>query len=469
MFPVSENRSSNQNETAGLSRREILKATGRVAAVSALAGIAIPQHVYAAQDSTIHLALVGCGGRGTGAASDALSTKSGPTKLVAMADVFHDRLNASYRGIHARFKDHVDVPADRRFIGFDAYKKAMDCLKPGDAVILATPPAFRWVHFTYAIQKGINVFMEKPICVDAPTGKKMMALGKEAEKKNLKVGVGLMCRHCAVRDELHKRIADGQIGDIVLLRAYRVHGPLGSAYVPAFKADDRVKSELDYQIRNFHAFLWASGGCFSDFLIHNIDECCWMKDAFPVAAKGYGGRHFRFNNVDQNFDQYTVEYTFGDGAKLMLEGRCWAGCDNEFASYAHGTKGSAVISTSGHSPAYCRIYKGQKMTPEYLTWHGPSKEPNPYQLEWDALTEAIRQDRPYNEVQRGAQASLVTAMGRMSCHTGRSIAYEDFLDVEQEFAPDVDKLTLASSAPLPADKDGKYPVPMPGLKGRREY
>ena len=195
---------------AGLSRRDVLKATGGVAAATALAGVAIPQHVYAAQENTIRLALVGCGGRGTGAASDALSVKTGPTKLVAMADVFEDRLNTSYNAIKTKHKEQVDVPHDRRFIGFDAYKKAIDCLRPGDVVILATPPAFRWVHFTYAIAKGINVFMEKPVCVDGPTGRRMLALGEEAAKKNMKVGVGLMCRHSEARHELSKRIKDGR-------------------------------------------------------------------------------------------------------------------------------------------------------------------------------------------------------------------------------------------------------------------
>ncbi len=174
--------------------------------------------------------------------------------------------------------EKLDVPEDRRFIGFDGYKKAMDLLKPGDVVILATPPAFRWVHFTYAIEKGLNVFMEKPVTIDGPGSKKMLELAQKSVEKNLKVGVGLMCRHCVARQELHDRIQAGEIGDIILMRAYRMAGPTGSA--AALKKPEN-ESELLYQIRNFHAFLWASGGGFSDFLIHNIDECCWMKEAWP--------------------------------------------------------------------------------------------------------------------------------------------------------------------------------------------
>src|SRR5436309_1841377 len=193
------------------SRRSFLKTTGQVAGASALAGVAVPS-VHAAEDNTIRVALVGCGGRGTGAASNALKTQAqhGPIKLVAMADVFKDKLDDSYDELMKELSDQIDVPDDRKFIGFDAYQKAMDCLKEGDVVIFATPPAFRWVHFGYAIQKGLHTFMEKPVTVDGPTTKKMLALGEEAKKKNLKVGVGLMCRHCEVREELFHRIKDGQ-------------------------------------------------------------------------------------------------------------------------------------------------------------------------------------------------------------------------------------------------------------------
>jgi predicted dehydrogenase len=454
----------NKTTDSGLSRRELLQTTGAVAAASVLAGVAIPQ-VHAAENNTIQVALVGCGGRGTGAAANALAAEGGPTKLVAMADVFTDRLNSSYRAIKGS-ANQVDVPDSRKFIGFDAYKKAMDCLKAGDVVILATPPAFRWVHFTYAIQKGLHVFMEKPISVDGPSTRRMLKLEEESQKKNLKVGVGLMCRHCAARHELYRRIKDGQLGELTLLRAYRVTGPTASAFT---LPKPKNIPELHYQIRRFHAFLWASGGAFSDFLIHNIDECCWMKDAFPIQAKGYGGRHYRGNYIDQNFDSYTTEYTFKDGTKLILEGRNMDGCDQEFASYAHGTKGSAVISTSGHTPAKCRIYKGHNFVRQDLVWHAPRREPDPYQVEWNDLLAAIRQDKPYNEVKRGAEASLVTAMGRMACHTGRIITRDQMLNCEHEFAPEVDKLTLESEAPLKAGADGKYPVPEPGIKTTREF
>lgn len=458
----------------GPTRRDVLKTSGQVVAASALAGLAIPA-VHAAENNTIQLALVGCGGRGTGAANDALSSKFGPTKLVAMADVFPNRLKGSYAYLKKNKDKQVEVPDDRKFIDFEAYKRAMDCLNPGDVVILTTPPAFRWVHFTYAIHKGLNVFMEKPITVDGPSTRRMLKLGEKAKSKNLKVGVGLMCRHCHARQELYKRLRDGQIGDITLLRAYRQHNPVAFF---ASKPKPEGITELLYQVQRFHSFLWASGGCYSDFYIHHIDECCWMKDAWPVEARGSGGRHFHDDSggcdIDQNFDVYDVEYTFADGAKLWLQGRCMKGCEQQFASYAHGSKGSAIISINNHWPSHARAFFNQqcklgKKYQKYLTWECGKEKDNPYRVEWDDLLQAIREDRPYNEVERGAMASLVTAAGRKAAHTGRIVTTKEMLEDAHELAPEVDRLAMDSPAPLLAGPDGKYPVPEPGRKKDREF
>jgi predicted dehydrogenase len=448
------------------SRRDFLKTTGTLVAASSLAGIALP-HVHAASTDTIQVALIGCGGRGTGAIHEALSTTSGPIKLVAMADVFDHRLKGSYKNLKDTFHDKVDVSEERKFVGFDGYKKAMDCLKPGDVAVFATPPAFRWVHFGYAIEKGLNVFMEKPVTIDGPTSRKMFKLGEESVKKGLKVGVGLMCRHCKARQELHDRIKDGQIGDIILLRAYRMAGATGSAACPPKPAN---KTDLMYQIERFHGFLWSGGGAVSDFLIHNIDECSWMKDAFPTKAQASGGRHYRGDCVDQNFDTYSVEYTYADGAKLYLEGRCIEGCFGDHSSYAHGSKGSAIISTGGHMPSHASLYKGQTPSKDSgVIWQFEGPEPNPYQLEWDHLIAAIRNNTPYNETQRGVQASLVTSMGRMAAHTGQIITYEQILNSTHEFAPAVNGMGYETPAPLQPDAKGKYPIPEPGIKKDREY
>lgn len=454
---------------ADSSRRNFLKTAGSTAAATSLLTNGIASRAYADEDNTVQLALVGCGGRGTGAATNALSVDNGPIKLVAMADVFESNLNNSHSNLAKSFADNgkLAVPEEQKFIGFDAFKKAMDCLRPGDVVILTTPPGFRWVHYTYAIERGLNVFMEKPVTVDGPATRKMLALNEKALEKNLKVAVGLMCRHCDARRELFDRIQSGEIGDVNMLRAYRMAGPTGSAAAP--KKPEGI-SELMHQIKHFHGFLWLSGGAVSDFLIHNIDESCWMKNAWPVEAKASGGRHYRGDMVDQNFDTYSIEYTFEDGAKLFVNGRTIPGCHSEFASYAHGSKGLGVISSRSHWPSRARIYNGQNMASENLAWEYPQPEKhNPYQAEWEHLIEAIRNDQPYNEVERGCMASVVTSMGRMAAHTGQVITLDQMMNCEHEFAPDIDKLTLESDSPLKANEEGKYPIPYPGLVKNREY
>lgn len=456
------------NHTDTRSRRAFIGA-------SALAGVALP-HVHAAGSGTIQVALIGCGGRGTGAAVNALSVTSGPMKVVSMADIVPERLTGNLDKLKTQFPTQVDVPPERRALGFEGYKQAMDSLKPGDVVILATPPAFRWVHFRYAIEKGLNVFMEKAISVDGPTTRRMIELGEAAKKKNLKVGVGLMVRHCRARQALLERIRGGQIGDIIAMRAYR----MGRAGGTAPRKPDGV-SEVMYQVQRFHAFLWGSGGVFNDYNIHQIDECCWMKGAWPVEAHGIGGRHYRGDSLDQNFDTYSIEYTFPDGTKLYFGGRYIPGCREEFASYADGTKGSAVISTFMHTPGRPRIYKGHsiprvankselgKAEDPNAAWIYPQPEQNPYQLEWDDLMDAIRNDKPYNEVRRGAEAGMVASMGRMAAHTGQIVTFDQMLNHTHEFAPNVDRLTVDGPAPVQPDANGKYPVPEPGIKTDREY
>ena len=457
----------NQPMSNNASRREFLKSTGRVTVATALAGVVITS-VHAAENNTIQVALVGCGGRGTGAAADAMNTKFGPVKLVAMADVFKDRLDGSYNNLKKQFSDKMDVPQDRQFVGFDAYQKAMDCLKPGDIAIFATPLAFRWVDFTYAIQKGLNVFMEKPVTADGPTSRRMLKLADEATAKNLKVGVGLMSRHSRALQQMADRIHNGDIGELHTIRAYREHGPVGSFFSDPKPAAD---NELQWQIRRFHSFLWASGGAFSDANIHLIDHCCWMKNAWPVQAKAVGGRHFRGNAVDQNFDSYAVEYTFADDTKMFFVSRYIAGCQDEYASYGHGSNGFAVFSKSGDCGQPSSIYKGHAPKRANLLWESKSTpdDRGPYQNEWDDLVDAIRNDKPYNEAKRGVEASMATSMGRMAAHTGRVISFDEMLNCEHEMAPGADKFTNDSPAPVLADAKGHYPVPQPGIVTKQEY
>ena len=391
----------NDNTRDGLSRRELMRKTGEVALVSALAGVALP-HVHAAEDNTIRVALVGCGGRGTGAAGNALSTKNGPIKLVAMADVFEDRLSTSYhaspRSIRA---SKVDVPEDHKFIGFDAYKKAMDCLQAGrrgdpdhaaglplGALHLRDPEGPQRLHG----EAG-----------HASTGRRtrrMLTLGEESQEEEpegrRRPDVPALRgprRSCSTGSRTARSAT------LLMLRAYRMTGPVG--YGVRRRPSPTASASCSTRSSKFHAFLWASGGCFSDFLIHNIDECCWMKDAWPVSAKGSGGRHYRGDYIDQNFDTYSVEYTFADGTKLVPrrpEHRRLRPASSPATPTAR--KGSAVISSnSPQSGPQCRIYKGQNFSRSDVVWAFPQPEPNPYQVEWDDLIDAIRKDKPYNEVQ----------------------------------------------------------------------
>ena len=448
------------------SRRRFLQAAGGVTVAGGLLpGLGLPR-VHAAGSDEIRLALVGCGGRGGGAAGDALAAAGVNTRLYAMADVFANRPENVKRSLREQFGDRIDVPVERTFIGFEAYKQAIDALRPGDIAICATPAAFRAAHFAHAIEKGVHIFMEKPVSVDGPSSKRIMELAPRADAKGLKVAVGLMCRHCDRRRELFDRLRAGEAGELISFQGCREH--------PAVQGLDLAPgapqgmTELQWQAKRFHGFLWASGGIFSDYYVHHVDEASWMKDAWPISAQATGGRHFQGKINDQNFDSYAVEWEFADGAKFFYSGRAMKDCKTRFALHGQGSTGAFTISGNGHSPARCAIYKGQRRVDDALVWSAAQPEPNPYRREWEHFLEAIVSGLPYNEAVRGAEASLVTAMGRFAAHTGRPVTYQEMLDCPDDLTAGVATLTDASPAPLLADADGRYPVPMPG-KYRYEY
>jgi predicted dehydrogenase len=302
----------------------------------------------------------------------------------------------------------------------------------------------------------------------------MIELADKAAEKNLKVGVGLMSRHATDMQQLHERVQNGEIGDIFLMRGYRMHGPVGSMASERMPSDQT--SELLWQISRFHSFIWASGGCFSDFYIHHVDHLSWMKNAWPIKAQAVGGRHYKNAPgggpyVDQNFDSYSVEYVFEDGARFIMDGRCINGAESIYSSYIHGTKGSAVVARNGDYGRPSSIHSGQNQDRASMIWRSevPQELQNPYQNEWNVLIDAIRNDTPHNEVKRGVQASLVTSMGRMAAHTGVEITYDQMLNSNHEYAPGADQFTMGSPPPLVSDENGKYPVPMPGIVTNREY
>jgi predicted dehydrogenase len=462
-------------EPAGGSRRGFLGAAGLAVASAAVAAddapttppvsapasapAVAPGGVHVAGSDEIPAALVGCGGRGAGAIVDAFDARGGRVKLTAMADVFPERIASVKRSLEEQFRDRLDVPDERTFIGFDAYQQAIDSLPAGGIVILTTPPAFRAAHFKHAIERGVHVFMEKPVSIDGPSTKRIIELAGQASAKRLKVAVGLMCRHCDRRRELLERLRAGEAGDLIAFRGYRSHTPGHNLDLAPGPED---MSELMWQVKRFHNFLWASGGVFSDYCIHHIDEVCMMKGAWPKIADAVGGRHFKGKISDQNFDVYAVEYTFDDGVKFFYECRQMNNCRQQFGVYGQGSKGAFTISTSGHSPAKPTIFKSQRMAKDNILWAAEQPEPNPYRREWDHFVAAIVADEPYNEAVRGAEASLVTAMGRFSAHVGRPVTFQEMLDCPEDLTAGVEFLTMESAAPIVADEQGRYPVPNPG-------
>jgi predicted dehydrogenase len=444
----------NTNPAQSTSRREFLQATTRFAAASALAGMALP-HVHAAENNTLQLAIVGCGGRGSGAVGNALSSPGGPVKLVAMADLFEDRLTRSHKSLTDQFGAKVEVPPDRQFLGFDAYRKAIDCLRPGDVALLTTHAAFRGVHFDYAVAKGVHVFMEKTFAPDPGGIKRLLRAGEAAEKKNLKVGCGVMCRHSSARQALIQKIREGAMGDIQLIRAYRMDdgyrmGPFNGK-----------ENELLWQVRRPYQFLWASSGIFIELMIHQIDECCWIKDGWPVAAHGVGGRGPDSTDCSQNLDTYSIEYTFADGTKALVTGRYIPKCHTDFATFVHGTQCAAQFSGNIHAPTV-QMYKDQRIERSQIAWRPERETVDPWQAEWNVLLEAIRKDRPHNETRRAAYSNLAAIMGRAAVHSGKIIKWEDALASDFKFCPNVDALDNDSPAPVRADAKGRYPAPIPG-------
>lgn len=433
-------------------RREFLKNAGKAVAGAAVA-TAIARPGYCAENNTIKIALVGGGGRGTGAAAQALATQ-GPTQLWAVADVFEDRLKGSLAQLNRRGASQVSVPPERQFLGLDAFKHAIDSLDSGSVVLLTTPPAFRPLHLEYAVAKGMNVFMEKSFAVDAPGIRRVLKAGEEATRKNLKIAGGLMSRHYAPLEEAVAQIHGGAIGEIITCWAYREHGPVG------FRAISAGESELAHQIRNYSNFTWLNGSFLVDWLIHNTDVCCWVKRAWPVSVQGMGGRQVR-TEPDQLFDHYAAEYTFPDGTRMLAQGRHMANCWSYFGDVIHGTKGSAVL---GEGQAKPRLFKSHPQATENILWDYNGPPCDHYQVEHDRLFAAIREDRPYNETERCAKSCLAAIMGRMACESGQLVTWEDALASNLELAPALECLSsLDALAPVSPNAQGQYPVAQPGV------
>ncbi len=425
-------------------RREFLDSSSRAAAISLAMTLPSGRSVSAAAgESQLKIGLVGCGGRGAGAANQALTADDGIT-LHAMCDVNREVMNKAEQILSKGKPGRVDVPEERRYADFEGYKRVIaDC----DVVILATSPGFRPLHFEEAVAQGKHVFMEKPVASDVAGIKRVLAAGKAAKAKNLKVAVGLQRRHQPGYREWIQRIHDGEIGDVLVMRA------LWNGSSRPGKPRIEGESELEYQIRNWYYFTWLSGDHNVEQHVHNLDVANWIKgEQHPVVARGMGGREVR--NAPENgqiYDHHFIEYEYADGTILYSQARQIPNCVRDISESAIGTLGRANLmqrefTISGPNAKTKRFRKNE----------------DGHQLEHYPFFKAIREDLEHNEAERGANATMTAILGRMSNYSGQNVTWDDAMASNQQLVPD-GLVDFSSEAPVHPDKDGRYPVAIPGV------
>jgi len=439
-------------ESNGSTRRDFLKTSAVAAGVALSANLVASRMAHAAGSDELKIGLVGAGGRGSGAAAQALNT-SNSVSLVAVADAFDDKAKSAVDRLKKDKPGQVTAKENTTFAGFDAYKRVLD-LNP-DMVILATPPGFRPIHFEAAVAAGRNIFMEKPIGTDAAGIRRILAANEDAKKKNVKIGVGLQRHHQQKYIDTIKKIHDGEIGDIILLRVY------WNGNRPWVRARTEGMTEMEFQMRNWYYFTWLCGDHICEQHIHNLDVANWVMKGPPVEAQGTGGRQLPFGpNQGEIYDHHMVEYTYGNGTKMLSMCRHQANCWNAVSEYAHGTKGMADIS-------------GGRITfsdgrPEWR-YQGPGGEggrrqrggdADPYQVEHNDLFNAIRNNTPYNETEYGAYSSMTSILGRMATYSGQVIKYKDALERGEDLMPK--NFAWDAEPPVKPGPDGIYPCAMPG-------
>lgn len=388
--------------------------------------------------------MVGGGGRGTGAAGQCLSAYKG-LKLVAIAELYPDRADIAINNLAAQHADQVDPKTVQKFLGFEAYKQA---IAASDIVILATPCIFRPMMFEEAVRQGKNVFMEKPVAVDAPGARRVLAAALEAKKKGLKVGVGLQRRHKAGYIETIKRIQDGAIGQQIYYRAFWNMGA-ARAMVPRKPG----MSELEFQLRNQFYFAWQCGDIIVDQGLHNLDVINWIKGAYPIAARGMGGAEVRKGrDAGALYDHFNVEYEYADGTRCFQTNRQVPGCWSYVAECAHGTDGWVEMVNDRNT----YVIRGKN------EWRRPAepKVKDPYQQEHDDLLAAIIGNQEYNEAERGALSTLSVLMGRSAAYSGKEVSWEEMMKTEKTMAPIIK--SFDDEPPVKPDENGQYPLPVPG-------
>jgi predicted dehydrogenase len=438
-------------------RRQFLTRSAGIAAAAGLTQrLSIASSANVAGSDSLKIALIGCGGRGTGAVRDSLSRVEG-TDLVVMADVFEDRLENSLAGLKRApgIGDRIDVSDDRKFLGFDAYKKVIET--DVDIVFLTTPPAFRPLHYAAAVAAGKHVFLEKPVCVDGPGFRQVMETNRLADAKNLKVLVGLQRRHQKNYLDGIKRIHDGEIGDIMTIRTYMNMPGQGPSHT---RRPDHI-SEMEWQIRRWNKFTWLSGDHIVEQAVHEIDIANWMKrDEVPVKANGLGGRQVRTGcGNGQIFDHHFVEYTYADGCRHFAQAKQQPGGWSHVSDNAQGTKGSLTVGSGPFGAGAPASMEGARRTRS--RW----KENllSPFQVEHQDLIEAIRNDTPLNDGYHGAKSSMTAALGRMATYSGQEVTWEEATQSDASLAPGLEEYTIDSTPPAVPDDDGNYPIAVPGL------
>jgi len=387
-------------------RRDFLK-TGTAAAAAATTAMTFLPNAHAAAAGEIKVGVIGCGGRGTGAAENILEAagNSYNIKIQALGDVFENNANNCHEALARRNNNKYAVTKETLFSGFDAYKKVVDAC---DLVILATPPGFRPSHLEYAVSQGKNVFCEKPVCVDATGYRKVLKVAEEAKKKNLAIVAGTQRRHQAGYIESFKRMKDGAIGDLV---GGRVFWNQGNIWARARKPE--WKTEMEAQIRNWYHYTWLCGQCIVEQHVHNLDVACWALGN-PVSCVGMGGREINTGpEFGESFDHFAVDYEFANGVHVQSMARQINGCQSEVAEHFVGTNGRVHLSPGNYrfeGPGQSRLRVRNEL--------------NPYVQEHIDLLESITSNKPINELEQVANSCLTAIMGRMSAFTGKTVTWD---------------------------------------------
>ena len=428
------------------SRRKFMQASAAAAGGVLISPLSMAFNPHVNVDNTIKIALIGCGGRGTGAVNEALNTGD-DVQLVAMVDAFQEKLDSSYKNLLEMHGGKVSVKDDHKFIGLDGYKEAISL---ADVVFLATPPGFRPMHFEEAIKQGKHVFMEKPVATDAPGVRKIIEVAKKAKEKNLKVVVGHHLRFQKSSIEIINKLQDGIIGDILNMRAYF---NTGGVWVRDRKPG---MTEMQYQVWNWYYFNWLSGDHIVEQHVHDLDLMNWLKGSHPVKAQGMGGRQTRTGNeYGQIFDHHYVEFEYPDGSILNSQCRHQKGCWNNWSDAGQGAKGTFSCVPARQSST---IYDNKGN----IIWEYLGKEdPEPHQVEQTEFFRMLRKDEYINQAESGALSTMTGIMGRMATYSGQLINWEEAIKSTEDLLPN--EFSWAAEAPVKPDENGAYPIPTPGI------